>query len=87
MTEQGGSYNFDGKPKTSPEARQLVKSFVTALSKFKERNDYFSFCEVLDIEPSELAWEKHCWFLEAVQLLNQFTPEELARLVDVGDGR
>ncbi len=87
MTKQGGSYDYDGKSKSLPEGRQLAEKFVTALGKFKERNDYFSFCEILDIEPSELAWEKHRWFEETVQLLNQFSLEKLARLIDAAEGR
>ena len=87
MTKQDGSCDYDEKSKTSLGARQLAEKFVTALDKFKERNDYFSFCEILDVEPSELAWEKHCWFVEAVQLLNQFAPEELARVIDAAEGR
>ncbi|MBE9039081.1 hypothetical protein IQ246_29180, partial [aff. Roholtiella sp. LEGE 12411] len=57
MTERGEIYNHNGKPTANLSSRDLAQRFATAIGEFNWQTDYLKFCELLELEPGDYAYE------------------------------
>ncbi|WP_193199640.1 hypothetical protein [Nostoc sp. MG11] len=88
MTERGSTYNHNGKPTAASfESRDLAQRFATAIEEFNWQTDYFKFCQLLELEPSDYAYEQYSYFQQLAESLTRFNAESLAKMIDAGLGR
>jgi hypothetical protein len=85
MTERGSTYNHNGKPTAANlSSRDLAQRFAHAIAEFNWRTDYLKFCELLELEPGDYAYEQYQYFQQLAESLTRFNAETLAKMIDAG---